>query len=237
MNIPGVTKRFGAMMFLLVLVLTATAQVDKKPYTEWSEKEAMKVLNDSAWSQTQTATDTSNVTGMARADSSQSRIAEVVNINYRVRFFSAKPVRQAFSRMVELQQQGKVSEQLAAQLKALAGAEFPDYVIVTVLCDSTTPSQKVQQATAAFYKFTTADLKNNTYLVTKSGQRIFLQEYQAPRKDGFGARFIFPRLVDGEPYLNANSGEISFHAELSGITTLNTRYKVREMMFDGKLEY
>lgn len=237
MNISQWAKRFSAMIFLLGLVLTASAQVDKKPYSEWNEKEAMKVLNDSAWSQTQTLTDTSNVTGVARADSSQSRIAEVININYRVRFFSAKPVRQAFSRMVELQQQGKVNEQLAAQLQALANAEFPDYVIVTVLVDSPTPSQKVQQATAAFYKLTTAELKNSTYLVTKGGQRIFLHEYQPPRKDGFGARFIFPRLVDGEPYLNANSGELAFHSEIPGITTLNTRYKVKEMMFGGKLEY
>ncbi len=235
MNRTTVTTKLGTIVFLLALALTATGQVDKKPYNEWNEKEAMKILNDSAWSQTQTTTDAT--TGVARTDSSQSRIAEIININYRVRFFSAKPVRQAFSRMIALQQQGKMNDQLAAQLKALADAEFPDYVIVTVLVDSTTPSPKVQQATAALYKFTTADLKNTTYLVTKSGQRIFLQEYQPPRKDGFGARFIFPRLVDNEPYLNANSGELAFHTELPGITILNTRYKVKDMLFGGKLEY
>ena len=38
MNIPEVTKRFGAMLFLLALVLTATAQVDKSPTPNGAKK-------------------------------------------------------------------------------------------------------------------------------------------------------------------------------------------------------
>jgi hypothetical protein len=49
----------------------------------------------------------------------------------------------------------------------------------------------------------------------KDGRHVFLQEYQPPRNDGLGARFIFPRLIDDKPYNTAESGEIHFVSELS----------------------
>jgi hypothetical protein len=225
------------VVLLLTFVGSASAQWDKKPYTEWSEKEATKILNDSAWGQTQALTDTSNMTGNNRADSAQSRISDVTSVNFRIRFLSSKPIRQAFSRIIELQQKGEVSEPLAKQLNGLANADFPDYAIVSVLCDSQSQSSKLQQANAGLYKFITAELKPNTYLQAKGGQRVFLQEYQAPRKDGLGARFIFPRMVDGKPILTPDSGEVVFHSELPNLVILKMRYKVKDMMFNGRLEY
>ena len=42
-----------SMAALLVSVpLSASAQWEKKPYNEWSEKEALKLLNDSPWGRT-----------------------------------------------------------------------------------------------------------------------------------------------------------------------------------------
>jgi hypothetical protein len=225
------------VVLLLVFAGSASAQWDKKPYTEWSDKDATKILNNSAWGQTQTLTDTSNMTGNNRADSAQSRISDVTSVNFRIRFLSSKPIRQAFSRIIELQQKGEVNEQLAKQLSSLANADFPDYAIVSVLCDSQSQSSKLQQANAGLYKFTTAELKPSTYLQAKGGQRVFLQEYQAPRKDGLGARFVFPRMVDGKPILTPESGEVVFHSELPNLVVLNMRYKVKDMMFNGKLEY
>ena len=233
----GLIKLSRLTVLVLVFVVTASAQWDKKPYTEWSEKEATKVLNESPWGQTQTATDTTNMTGTARADSSRSRIADVTNVNFRIRFFTARPVRQAFSRLVELQQGGEVSDQLAARLNGLANADFPDYVIVTVTCESPNASQQFQKLNAAFFKQTTGELKPNTYLQAKGGKMIFLQEYQPPRNDGFGARFVFPRLVDGKPWLTPESGEVVFLSEMREIGTLTMRYRVKDMMFNGRLEY
>jgi hypothetical protein len=254
----------GATILMLALPLTITAQWNKKPYTEWSEKEALKLLNDSPWAQTQTVTDTSKQSSTTRSGSgSTTAIADIISINFRVRFFSAKPTRQAIARVMELQQKGKLPEQMAAQLKALAGADFPDFIIVTVSVESDKPSNMMQQANAALSKLTTSELKNDTYLVIRDGKRLFLKEYQRPRNDGLGARFIFQRLQDGEPFISERSEEILFHAEIlggsaidgtipnsdlpnrdaSGRTaapfgfTINTRYKVKDMLFNGKLEY
>ena len=221
---------------LLALSLIASAQWNKKPYTEWTEKEAMKLLNDSPWGQTQRLTDTSQMTGQGRADSSASRVQEVFYVNFRIRFLSAKPVRQAISHMMEMTNREKISAELANRLKAFAAADFPDYIVITVTTDADRGSRLLQQSTQAFYKFTTNELKNNTYLLA-SGQRVFIKEYQPPGSDGLGARYIFPRLVDGKPFITLESGDILFHCEPSGATVLNMRYKVKDMMYDGKLEY
>ncbi len=57
-------KRSSIMSLLALLIVFASsgsAQWDKKPYSEWSEKETEKVLNDSPWGQTQTYVDTSRM--------------------------------------------------------------------------------------------------------------------------------------------------------------------------------
>jgi len=243
-----------ALALFLLLPLATLAQWNKKPYTEWSEKEATKLLEDSPWSQKQTFTDTSKSASTTTSrGSSQTTIADVINVNFQIRFFTAKPVRQAISRVMELQQKGEMPDQMAARLKALATADFPDYIIITVTCDGDRASNMLQQARSVLQKISTATIKNSTYLVTKEGRRVFLQEYQPPRNDGLGARFVFPRLVDGNPFITPEGGELLFHAELGGDSTLNStiansdvarngftlnmRYKIKDMMVDGKLEY
>src|SRR5262245_11732320 len=253
----GVNRVAGSLAFCLACSLVAQGQWEKKPYSEWSEKEAQKLLNDSPWGQTQVVSDTSQMFGNESLSSGASRVANVFHVNFRIRFLSAKPVRQAISRVMELKQKGAVDERLASQLRAFAAGDFPDYVVITVLCDSDQPNMRLQEATALLNSRTTADLKNNTFLELKDGRRVFLQEYQPPRNDGLGARFIFPRLLDGKPYITAESGEIHFFSELSqgGALSrgqasvgaggssgplnfnLDRRFKVAAMNFQGKLEY
>src|SRR5215475_2451959 len=204
-----------SLAFCMVCSLVARAQWEKKPYAEWSEKEAQKLLNDSPWGQTQVISDTSQMFGNESMSSGASRVANVFHVNFRIRFLSAKPMRQAISRVMELKQKGAVDERLASQLRAFAAADFPDYVVITVLCDSDQPNMRLQEATALLNNRSTADLKNNTFLELKDGRRVFLQEYKPPRNDGLGARFVFPRLIDGKPYIAAESGEIHFVSDLS----------------------
>lgn len=240
----------GLLALLTICPGAILAQWNKKPYTEWSQKEVSRLLENSPWSQTQTFTDTSKNFSVS---SGSTAVADVINVNFRIRFLSAKPVRQAIGRYMELQQKGKLPDQLAAQLKAFATADFPDYVIITVLCDSDKASNLLQQALSLLQKLKTSELKHDTYIVGRDGERVFLQEYQPPRNDGLGARFVFPRLVNGKPFITPESGEILFHSDLGGGSglnstipnsstrfngfTLNARYKAKDMMFDGKLEY
>jgi hypothetical protein len=235
-------KTTSRLVYLFLILLLCTvgnlAQWQKKTYKQWSEKEALAVLNNSPWGQTQTYTDTSHMFDEGRAAiSNQKREVEVPQVNFRIRFFSSKPIRQATSRLVELMQKGNVNKQLAAQLDALAAAEFPDYVVITVVTEVKEAGSLMGLAASLMDRQTTAQLKNDTYLLTKGGKRVFLLEYQTPRKDGLGARFIFPRLVDGKPFISADTEEVQFHAELNAGPDLDMRFKLKDMMFDGKLEY
>jgi len=65
---------------------------------------------------------------------------------------------------------------------------------------------------------------------------VSLTDYKPPRPDGMGAKFIFPRTLDGKPFLDASSGEVRVYVEINK-TKLSRKFKVADMMYDGKLEY
>jgi len=88
-----------------------------------------------------------------------------------------------------------------------------------------------------FNSVNTGLIKNNTYLEVKGGRRLFLQQYQPPTKDGLGAKFVFPRIFEEKVFITPESGDLRFYSELSNNLKLNMRFKVADMMYEGKLEY
>jgi hypothetical protein len=229
-----------AMALFLIFSTIADAQWGKKPYDQWTEKEADKVLNDSPWGQSQAFADMSNrfSTGPGRtANPSQEREASTDFLYFRIRFLSAKPIRQAMSRMMELQGRKEMNEQATQQMKGFVDSQFNEHIVISVMCDSRDHRGQLQQVTSLLQTRNLADLQNTTYLVTKSGQRVFLQEYYPLSRDGLGAKFVFPRLVNSQPFITEETGEVQFVSELSKTYMLKMRYKVKDMMYDGKLEY
>jgi hypothetical protein len=242
------------------LAMTAVAQKNDKPWTEWSAKEAQKMLTDSAWAQTQTEMSESQAASSSSSavtrTNSRSEATNIISseaarniesgetlgkrntalsVNYHVCFLSAKPIRQAFIRMIELQRPDTPPEKVA-ELRTFVDRNFGDYIVVTVTMDGT---DKKRLAPAA-QEISSADpeaLKNTTYLERKDGKRIALLDYRAPAQDGLGAKFVFPRTVDGKPFLDANSGDVRLVVEVGKTVKLNRRFKVAEMMYEGKLEY
>ncbi|MEK6324596.1 MAG: hypothetical protein AABN33_23385 [Acidobacteriota bacterium] len=228
----------SAFALMLAHPLAIAGQWNNKPYTEWSEKEAMKLLNESPWGQSHSFTDMSKMfsTGPRGLNPRQTEEANLRQVNFRIRFLSARPIRKAFVRAIELKQKGQLPKQFADQLKAFVTNEFRDYIVVVVDFDSTASTGEYEQVRALFNNRTTADLKNNTYLQV-GGKRVFLDEYQSPKSDGLGARLVFPRLVEGKPWITEASEDIHFYCELSTTYKLDTRYKIKDMIFQGKLEY
>ena len=227
---------------LLAFSLSVPAQWDKKPPAEWTEKDATKLLNDSPWGKTQAFDSPMEafkgpVTGRVGVNSPTApRPPDAAHLYFRVRFLSAKPVRQALGRLIELKQKGPMNAELADQLKQFASGEFLEYIVVAVTTDASDSGANVQQA-AAILRRDNAELKNTTFLEIKGGKRIFLQEFQPTKPDGFGARFIFQRLVEGKPFITPESEEIHFVAPLSDTYRIDRRYKIKDMMYEGKLEY
>jgi hypothetical protein len=241
-----------AILLLVILALAGIcgAQKKGKPWTEWSKKEAEKILKDSPWGQTFTITDTSEmtysptVTGTT-ADRREERSAsgsrtdrgavnQEVYVKYFIRFLSAKPVRQAFARMIEIQQ-GEANAELSSQLRTFVDRNFDEYIVISVDFQSNDQRfsgpvmQEINSAVAS-------TLKNNTYLERSDGKRLFLTDYRAPINDGLGAKFVFKRKVDDQDFITAGSGEVRFFAEIGKNAKLNQRFKIADMMYEGRLE-
>lgn len=236
---------------LLVLFSVAAAAQKTKPWTDWSAKETDKILNDSAWGQTQTEgdesqpTSTSAISQTTAGRESTVRSADAakntesgdkkgpMSVHYRVRLLTAKPIRAAFVRKVELQ--GAPPEKVA-QLRPFVDRDFGDYIVVTITMDGNDP-KRMGPASQELINAVAEVLKNTTYLERKDGKRVALTDYRAPVQDGLGAKFVFPRTLDGKPFIEADSGEMRFCTEVGKAVKVNKRFKVSEMMYDGKLEY
>lgn len=246
-------KLFLTIPILVLLVSVAVSQ--DKPWKEWTKEQTEKMLNHSAWGQTQTDTDTSEMTysptstpgssgaAVNRADRlavnanrvEQGAVNQAVTINYRIRLLSAKPVREAFMRMVALTQTN-VDQQTLEGLQAFVDRDFSSYIVVAVDLDAN-DGRFAAPAQQAFATATIGTLKNNSYLERKDGKRLYVMQYREPISDRLGAKFIFPRVVDGQPFLSADTGTVRFVSEVNSNIKLNVTFKLADMKYRGQLEY
>ena len=240
------------LMFLLlavVVVETATGQKQTQSWKEWTRKDAEKILNDSPWAHFQVDTDLSEMffqpttdarTSGGRAPNANSRLEQgatnqATSMKYGIRFFSARPVRQAFIRMMQLQAK-TLDPEMVARMNNFAEVPSEDAIIIAVTVEGT-DKRSLGKAMQIIESAATGTLKNSTYLERNDGKRVFLEQYAPPGRDGFGARFIFPRMVNERPFLTTDFNDIRFVAEFGTSIKLNMRFKVADMMLDGKLEY
>jgi hypothetical protein len=244
-------KTAFALLMLLALLApftTGASQKEKKPWSEWTQKEAEKILNDSPWSQIQNETDTSEMFYQPTADprtnprtpNPDGRLAQGAsnqssNLKYGVRFFSARPVRQAFVRMMLLKQKD-LPPDVIERMNNFAEVTATDSIIVAVTIEGT-DKRSLGHVMQLFNSAVIGTLKNTTYLERNDGKRIFIEEYHPPGKDGFGARFIFLRMMNEELFITPEVREVRFVAEVGNEVKLNMKFKVADMMMDGKLEY
>jgi len=239
-----------ALMLLLVAAIavsTAIGQKKAKPWTEWSREDAEKVLNNSPWAQLQVDTDLSEMFFQpttdgrsGRAPNANSRLEQgatnqATSVNYGIRFFSARPVRQAFIRMIQLRDK-KLDADVVERMNAFAELPSGDSIIIAVTIEGT-DKRSLGKVLQIINSAATGTLKNTTYLERNDGKRLFLDQYVTPGKDGFGARFIFPRIVDERPFLSPEVHDVRFVSEFGQTIKLNMRFKIADMMVDGKLEY
>lgn len=236
-------KRYRTWIYLAAVVFICAISISaqwNKPYREMSEKEARKLLNDSPWGKTRVVSYTSNSYSPGQYRTGQRNGVENIGItqylNIRIRFLSARPIRQAFSRIILLEHKDQASDLLTRQLNSFTDQYFGNDIVVSVDCDATESKNELLELRILLDTGSIVDLKPNTYL-SANGQRTYLESFHPPTKDGLGAKFIFPRTVNGKPTIDADSDAIEFNAELSLRHKLNMRFKTKDMMINGKLEY
>jgi len=239
-------RKASFCLIAALLAMTVLAQKQYKPYLEWTESEAKKMLDNSPWGRSQIDTDTSEMfykpdTVTATGPSSNLNRAangatnQATSVNYRVRLLSARPIREAFARTIELEQKAP-NPQLSANLKNFVEGGFADYIVVAVTFDTKDP-RFANLPRQAFGAAVLATLKSNTYLDRNDGKRLFLADYRPPSADGMGAKYIFPKNVDGKPFLSLDFSQVRFYSEVSKKVKIDVRFKVSDMMYNGKLEY
>lgn len=220
----------GLFVCLLTLSAIGVGQKAVKPWSEWTKDEVDKMLNKSAWGHVITDTDTTDMTVRMGQPSGN----EQVSWNYRIRFFSARPIREAFARQVML---NNPSIQ-ASQLANFVDGDYSDSIVIAVAFDC--PDRRyLAQMEKGFNTATTEILRQGgqAYLELKDGKHIFIDEYAPPSKDNTGAKFVFPRIVDGKPLVADQKDVLRFVAILPNDISISYRFKLADMIYDGKLEY
>ena len=244
----------GVSVVIVLLLLSAVAietvlgqKQTAKSWKEWTRADAEKILNHSPWGQQQVDTDLSEMfftpttdARTSRAPNANSRLEQgatnqETKLMYGIRFFSARPVRQAFIRIIQLQQKSLEAD-VIERMNNFAELPSADSIIIAVTIEGTDKRSlgKVMQLVSSA---ATGTLKNTTYLERNDGKRLFLEEYVPPGKDGFGARFIFPRIVDERPFITPETQDVRFFSEFGTAIKLNMRFRIADMMLDGKPEY
>lgn len=229
-------NRYLTLLFCLVFPSVAICNIElqKQPaWTSWTEKEARKVLDDSPWVRAQT---NQGFKGPLLAAPQQDAIPGPKDFGpiAFIRLLSAKPIRQAYVRQSELEQKNS-NQQFIEQRRRFAERDFDEWIIISV----TLMRYDLQRTLEPdeFRLATTAKLRAETWLQVDNGERISLLEFQPPGKDGLGAKFIFPRQVNGKPVIKPGDGYLQFNSNMSPQLQLKCNFKVTDLKYDGKLEY
>ena len=227
--------------FICVLFIGSVFAQKAKPWTEWSKKDADKILNDSAWAQSITrgeappTIDRDANSGRSQTNNGPSSVTLSTEFNYRIRLASAKPIREGFARRIVLSQPEKASE-LTTQLQGIIDRGFGDFIIVAVNVDGQEPRAYAPYL-QGLSKMTTAMVSERAYLERKDGKRLPLLEYRAPSGDGMGGKFIFARTLDGAPFLAPDRDSVRFVFNVSDKMKIDVKFKVSGMIYGEKLEY
>lgn len=253
-------RNIWTLIALFILSVNAFAQSERS-WIQLTKDDAQRLLTASAWARTQSDTDISEMffsptkqgTGVILRSSTtsvgrvtdqqgvnnnrtdQGATNQAISVNYHIRLLSAKPVREAISRLVMLENTQTI-ETIATLMQPFVDRDLSQFIVLSVVFDST-DGRYSGPALQAFGSATAETLKNKTYLERKDGKRLYLYDYRAPQADGLGAKFVFERLPDGKPFIAADSGNFRFYSEVGDKIKLNVKYNLAEMMYNGVLEY
>jgi hypothetical protein len=89
-----------------------------------------------------------------------------------------------------------------------------------------------------FETSTSQTLNQQAYLFSPEAGRVDLKSYVPPGKEGLGARFIFPRTVNGKPLLQPGDKEMRFELWVNPLNDeLRVGFDGRKMIYKGELNY
>jgi hypothetical protein len=241
----GVIPSEASMMLRKVLISTAILTLPcatflvakdfwEKPYKEWKKSDVERMKENSPWAKSQTMADTTTEKVGVGGD------REMYN-NVIVRFFSALPIRQAYVRQLQIMngydEKGPQERAQIDQKFSVALTRDFSKVIMIALDYRTNDPRRRMDVDRWLTTLRVDQLKQSCYLISDRIGRVTIDEYYPPSQDGTGAKFVFPREVDGKPVVAPEDKELKFDFYFDPVgQKVFITFKVKNMMFDGKLE-
>jgi len=173
---------------------------EAKQYDTWSQKECSKLLEDSPWVE-----DLTLVAEGIQLSAGASDDGQQFTIKYQIQFRSALPIRQALVRQMQLAQKydtlgPEQKQQFDQSAKTFLSADFSDAVVVYLTYKSN--SQDKTREIDRYWQAQTMDLlKNTVFLRNSKGEQVALAKFIAPQGAERSFQFIFPRLINGKPFI------------------------------------
>ncbi len=212
------------VLFVMCSSLVQGQKVLEKPIEKWSQKDALEVLNNSAWAQTY-----QSVTGAAAAaqsdalrNQSDNRVLGSERSRSEragapppvvIRLHSALSIRMALTRLNQIgANYDKMDDKAKAQFneqarKLLECAQCLNYYVITLTQSPNATGQSVEEA--IFQGMTLEQMKGNVTLKNEKGEVRDLVHFIPPSKRGESAVFFFPRKNDkGDILIGKENSEL-----------------------------
>ena len=201
---------------------------------KWSLSKAVEILNSSAWARHETFTKVIGGVG-----SGVSGEKEIFNTFY-VRFLSARPIREAFARIQQIQYGydrlgSEEKQRFDAAIQPGLRLDVERWIVVAVGFRSNDPNEE-STVRRFFQKETAETLKNKAFLSSDQFPQVALAAYFPPREEGVGAKFIFPRAINGVPIVSKGQKVVFELLEVPGANpSLRASFSTKEMIVNGEL--
>jgi hypothetical protein len=225
-----------ALLFPFI-AFSATSWTTLEPFHEWSLDRAVKVLNDSPWARKETFTRV--IRGVGSGISGEK---EIYNTFY-VRFLSARPVREAYARVQQIQHgyykmspvdKGRFETAQQPNLNL----DVSKWIVVSVSFRSNDPNEE-SSVRHFFQRETVETLKNKVFLSTPLHSQIELSAYFPQQEESVGAKFVFRREIDGVPILSKDCQQVTL--ELLDVPGTDSRlcstFDVKPMIVGDQLVF
>lgn len=217
------------------MISSSASWTPHEPLSTWSVNRVVQLLNFSPWAKQETFTRV--ISGVGSGISGEK---EIFNTYY-IRFLSARPIREAYARMQQIQNgYDRMSPEEKAQFEA---AQLPNldmdvskWIVLSVSFRSNDPNEE-SSVRRFFQSETVKTLKNKAFLSTSSCSQVELSAYFPQQEESVGAKFVFPREVDGIPVLNRKCRNITFELlDVPGTNSrLRTTFAVKPMIIGNQL--
>jgi hypothetical protein len=231
-------KRTVLRLFLyLLLFCTLYGQdIGKDSFREWDSRQVETLLSDSPWA------GTVNYPAQERGDNRLSKDGERQFFDrFTIRFFSALPIRQGYVRKFQIlnhydgmsmEEQKVFDRKFHSALK-----NYSDLVVINLDSGSDNPDTRLEFQ-RQLKQVGLDQLKRSTYLMTDRFGRVEIIDYFPPAPDGTGAKFVFPRILDGTEILSAEDRQVRFEVWVPGTShQIRHSWSISDMIVNGDLVY